>query len=41
MDTDEEIGIMNVPCVVFYEYGWGIKVIKERSNGRFDNERLR
>jgi hypothetical protein len=37
MDTDEDIGIMKVPCVVFCEYGWEIKVVKKGSNGRFDN----
>jgi hypothetical protein len=39
MDTNEEIGIMKVPCVVFREHGWGIKVVKEGSNGNFDNGR--
>jgi hypothetical protein len=41
MDTDEEIGVMKVPYVVFHEYGWGIKVVKEGSSGRFDNGRSR
>jgi hypothetical protein len=41
MDTDEEVGVMKVPCVMFREYGWGIKFIKERSNGGFDNGGLR
>jgi hypothetical protein len=39
MDTDEEIGIVKVPCVVFCEYRWEIKVVKEGNNGRFDNGR--
>jgi hypothetical protein len=40
MDTDEEVGIMKVPDVVFYEYRWRIEIIKERSNRRFDNGML-
>jgi hypothetical protein len=32
MDTDEEVGVMKVPGVVFCEYRWGIEVIKERSD---------
>jgi hypothetical protein len=41
VDTDEEVEVMKIPSVVFREYGWGIKIIKERSNGRFDNGRSR
>jgi hypothetical protein len=41
MDTDEEIGVMKIPCVMFCEHGGRIKVVEERSNGRFNNGRLR
>jgi hypothetical protein len=41
MDADEEISVMKIPCVVFCEHEWEIKVVKEGSNGRFDNGRLR
>jgi hypothetical protein len=40
MDTDEEVSIMKVPGVVFHEYKWGIEVIKERGDRRFDNRTL-
>jgi hypothetical protein len=40
MDTDEEVGIMTVPGVVFCEYRGRIEIIKERSNRRFDNGTL-
>jgi hypothetical protein len=29
MDTNEEVGVMKVPCVVFREYRWGIKLSKK------------
>jgi hypothetical protein len=37
MDTDEEVGVMEVPGVVFCEYRWRIKIIEERGDGGFDN----
>jgi hypothetical protein len=40
MDTDEEVSVMKVPDVVFREYRWGIEVIKERGDRRFDNGML-
>jgi hypothetical protein len=40
MDTDEEVSIMKVPGVVFREYRWRVKIIKERGNIRFDNGML-
>jgi hypothetical protein len=37
VDADEEVGIVEVPYVMFREYWWRIEIVKERGDGRFDN----
>jgi hypothetical protein len=37
VDTDEKASVMEVPGMVFCEYRWRVKIIKERGDRRFDD----
>jgi hypothetical protein len=40
-DADEEVSVMEVPCVMFREYRWRIGIIKkERGDRGFDGGML-
>jgi hypothetical protein len=36
VDTDEKVGIVEVPCMMFCEYRWRVKIVEERGDRRFD-----
>jgi hypothetical protein len=40
VDADEEVSVMEVPCMMFCEYRWRIEIIKERGDRGFDDGML-
>jgi hypothetical protein len=40
VDADKEVGVVEIPCVMFREYRWRIEIIKERGDRGFDDGML-
>jgi hypothetical protein len=37
VDADEKVGIVEVPGMMFCEYRWRVKIVKERGDKGFDD----